>query len=368
MRRKLNITDTFVIIPFVIILLSSISVNLYAEKRGWEATDAIKRIGNISKIESFCNTITGPIWHDVYTRKNGNTNLTQSDVYKACLAETVIDSNEDVHLPSVNQILKALGLVSAKNKSYSLTVSSQPKESRIRIMNIKPRYKPGIRLKEGKYHIIVDSKGYESYDEWVELNTDINLSVVLKKIGIENTDSKKSDTNPVSSVKDWQVIRFPFKNQTMYRLATTSINKNNINLVFDFYPSNECISKPAQMIIELEENYKQSYNEKPHIAYKLPGDKDEHTEITTTELSKNEQFLFVHFNDFKSDDFWQSLKKLHKEKGDSAINEWDKFYIRTTGNVVDNESVIYFSLDGFITTSANARGLCKEALDVTKNR
>jgi len=48
---------------------------------------------------------------------------------------------------------------------YSLTVQANPRDSRIKIMNIKPRYHDGIRLKSGVYDVLIEKDGYESYRE-----------------------------------------------------------------------------------------------------------------------------------------------------------------------------------------------------------
>jgi len=65
---------------------------------------------------------------------------------------------------------------------YRLTVNAIPAESRIRIMNIKPRYRPGIALKPGKYDIYVTRPGHISKRMWVELkDADLSIDIVLEK-------------------------------------------------------------------------------------------------------------------------------------------------------------------------------------------
>jgi WD40 repeat protein len=48
-------------------------------------------------------------------------------------------------------------------------------------MNIKSRYYDGIRLAPGKYDILVKHKGYKSYREWVNVDYDVIVKVILKK-------------------------------------------------------------------------------------------------------------------------------------------------------------------------------------------
>jgi len=56
-------------------------------------------------------------------------------------------------------------------------------KSRIRIMNIKPKYRPGIALKPGQYDIYVTCPGYVSKRMWVEIKeADLSIEVILDKI------------------------------------------------------------------------------------------------------------------------------------------------------------------------------------------
>ncbi len=55
-------------------------------------------------------------------------------------------------------------------KQYRLFVKTKPENAGIRILNIKPKFFPGIALKPGTYHIEVSSNGYETQKKWIELN------------------------------------------------------------------------------------------------------------------------------------------------------------------------------------------------------
>ena len=68
---------------------------------------------------------------------------------------------------------------------YSLTIETTPRDAIVRIMNIKPKYKNGIVLKKGRYHIRVDKKGYSRIDQWVELNKNEYFTAELKKIKVK---------------------------------------------------------------------------------------------------------------------------------------------------------------------------------------
>ena len=67
-----------------------------------------------------------------------------------------------------------------KRSEYRLYVNS-PNADKIRILNIKPKYKDGIWLKAGKYHIEISAKKYTTYKNWINLKKDTNLAVALKR-------------------------------------------------------------------------------------------------------------------------------------------------------------------------------------------
>mgnify|MGYP000485749501 CR=1 FL=1 len=54
-------------------------------------------------------------------------------------------------------------------KIAHLTIKSSPENVKIRILNIGPKYKPGIELKPGRYHIEVTKRGYQRHTEWLAL-------------------------------------------------------------------------------------------------------------------------------------------------------------------------------------------------------
>lgn len=64
-----------------------------------------------------------------------------------------------------------------------LTVKATPHDSRIRIMNINPKYSPSIPLKCGKrYDILVNKQGYITYRQWITVDQQHHtIEVVLEK-------------------------------------------------------------------------------------------------------------------------------------------------------------------------------------------
>lgn len=69
-----------------------------------------------------------------------------------------------------------------KPKLYSLTIIANPSFTTIKIMNIKSKYKDGIKLRPGKYKITVTAKGYLSEQETIIIkNKNINKKIKLKR-------------------------------------------------------------------------------------------------------------------------------------------------------------------------------------------
>jgi len=81
------------------------------------------------------------------------------------------------NLLSVQSLTSAWASVSAssdassaslkKRKPYPFTVQTVPKNTSVRIMNIKPVYRQGMLLVPGKYHLKVSAPGHLARDLWV---------------------------------------------------------------------------------------------------------------------------------------------------------------------------------------------------------
>lgn len=88
-------------------------------------------------------------------------------------------------------------------KTHSLTIQASPSQSTIQVMNIKSRYYDGIRLAPGKYDILVKHKGFKSYREWVNVDYDVIVKVILKKQSeaymTRSFDSNSAKSKPAGS-------------------------------------------------------------------------------------------------------------------------------------------------------------------------
>ncbi|MCX2794475.1 SUMF1/EgtB/PvdO family nonheme iron enzyme [Microbulbifer thermotolerans] len=65
---------------------------------------------------------------------------------------------------------------------YQLTVHPNPRDARVRIMNIAPRYQPGIELAPGRYDLEVSKPGYTTVRRWITIKDgDLTIPVQLKR-------------------------------------------------------------------------------------------------------------------------------------------------------------------------------------------
>lgn len=69
------------------------------------------------------------------------------------------------------------------NVKRKLTVNLKPEEGTIRILNIRPRYTPGIELPPGSYLIEASCDGYETRKERIAIfgDEDVTVSIELRK-------------------------------------------------------------------------------------------------------------------------------------------------------------------------------------------
>ncbi len=74
---------------------------------------------------------------------------------------------------------------------YSLEVTTIPTNTKVQIMNIKPKYYNGIRLKKGRYNIKVSKPGYITGDYYIDVSQNtVTAPIVLKKKHAKSYNSK----------------------------------------------------------------------------------------------------------------------------------------------------------------------------------
>jgi len=115
---------------------------------------------------------------------------------------------EPVVEPVVEVIVELTPLQKCKKEEnkFNLIVNT-PENSRVRILNIKPKYKDCIALSNGKYHIEVSKKGYMQHKEWIILddNTELEIEMIEFLKGHEVVPKvkkiKKIKKNSIEKIK-----------------------------------------------------------------------------------------------------------------------------------------------------------------------
>lgn len=68
-------------------------------------------------------------------------------------------------------------------KAQRLYVSTVPRDAKVRILNINPRFTQGLRLPAGRYHLEVSKPGYQTQRQWVELKqSSLNIEIKLEPV------------------------------------------------------------------------------------------------------------------------------------------------------------------------------------------
>jgi len=80
--------------------------------------------------------------------------------------------------------------VTTQQADAYLIIATTPSNARVRILNITPKYRDGIKLKTGRYHIEVSAAGYRKQTQWLTLdagNTQQQITLArLPKVSEQN--------------------------------------------------------------------------------------------------------------------------------------------------------------------------------------
>jgi len=73
------------------------------------------------------------------------------------------------------------------NGEYRLLVETIPASATVRILSpVDMQYEPGLKVKNGRYHVEASLDGYETSEQWVKVdNSDTEIKFELKKAKIE---------------------------------------------------------------------------------------------------------------------------------------------------------------------------------------
>ncbi|MCP5420580.1 MAG: serine/threonine protein kinase [Gammaproteobacteria bacterium] len=101
----------------------------------------------------------------------------------------------------------------SSTSSRSLTVTTNPQDAQVRIMNIPDLYHDGIVLPPGRYQIRVDRSGYNTHTRWLEVTTkNLVIKVDLKRV--RKHYSRRADNNytPYHHIRRTNIYRYTAQN------------------------------------------------------------------------------------------------------------------------------------------------------------
>lgn len=77
-------------------------------------------------------------------------------------------------------------------QTYALTIKVVPDDARIRLLNITNKYKDGINLVSGRYHIEISKTGYKTKTEWVEIKNEPLTAAFLLDPELDTSNPAKA--------------------------------------------------------------------------------------------------------------------------------------------------------------------------------
>ena len=108
--------------------------------------------------------IFGVIGYITYLNKYPNTTKSSSTIYTQPVAltpqERCTSNGNEWDYSNWQCVVK-----------YSLHIQTNPSDARVQIMNIKPKYYDGIKLKSGRYDIRVSRRGYYTENFYIDFDS-----------------------------------------------------------------------------------------------------------------------------------------------------------------------------------------------------
>lgn len=109
------------------------------------------------------------------------------NVWSSCLTAIAIvfvfaDSPQDESVSSVEPVSSAEQGLTPEPITQSFTVETDPPDARVRILNIRPIYQPGILLPAGDYRVEVTAAGYEPWEGVIRHGTEPTREMVTLSV------------------------------------------------------------------------------------------------------------------------------------------------------------------------------------------
>jgi TolB protein len=89
---------------------------------------------------------------------------------------------------------------------YALTIETEPANATVKILNIEPRYRQGMLLEPGRYHIEVSKSGYETKTDWLKISN----SSLIRHIELNEAIEKNTKPAETSVINSQSIAVVPF--------------------------------------------------------------------------------------------------------------------------------------------------------------
>ncbi|OCC14195.1 Polysaccharide deacetylase, caspase activity [Dissulfuribacter thermophilus] len=93
--------------------------------------------------------------------------------------EGYIATEKQVRVKPGRRVVIGLFLDQEKSRGW-LTIRPDPSDAKVRILNIKPKYRPGMELSPGRYHIEVSRSGYKTVSRWIDLGAGDDMDIEIR--------------------------------------------------------------------------------------------------------------------------------------------------------------------------------------------
>ena len=177
---------------------------------------------------------------------------------KADTEDAILKPNEPEKIKKVNKpkkVVKPAPIKKAKPapKRYKLTVNTVPADATVKITNIKPKYKSGIRLAAGSYNIKVSKAGYETARRTIKIrNQNIVEVIKLRKKEVKPKTQKvqnnphtvkksKKESSTIIPPKDDSSVNSP---SLLHKKGITRKTHNNPNTIKKSKKESSTITPP----------------------------------------------------------------------------------------------------------------------------
>ncbi|MBF0144749.1 MAG: serine/threonine protein kinase [Magnetococcales bacterium] len=116
-----------------------------------------------------------PGWRAIFLRTHAIPSSNPPMVVQRPSPAASDESSQDVPTTETSQDIPT------KESLFALTIVTEPKDAKVRILNITPKYQPGMKLPKADYHLEVSADRHRTVRQWITLDAmDKNMTVTLQ--------------------------------------------------------------------------------------------------------------------------------------------------------------------------------------------